>query len=197
MLANRTKITSAAWTGKQGSSGRGTGNLSCTVISWSGLGCSGMGGRWGVPCAHLGEHAIITAHHVAQWICDPNRLLNPQSPFSHGGGIQCLVYSFGSRNDFGFENAILARFPKCEVSEVHLLTLIIIVTVNQCVMLLIQSLTSQGAGTHRHSCIHAWPQPPFQPCAHACSAALPCLLLHNGHASHPPQPITLHAGAHF
>ena len=39
-----------------------------------------------------------------KWLCDPSRI-----------GPGCLVYSFGSNNDFGFEVAIKERLPQCEI----------------------------------------------------------------------------------
>ena len=41
-----------------------------------------------------------------KWVCDPHR---------HNTSIPCLVYSFGSNNDFGFENSLLQLLPSCEV----------------------------------------------------------------------------------
>ena len=42
-----------------------------------------------------------------KWVCDPWRLAVSEAP--------CLVYSFGSRNDFSFENSLLEILPDCEV----------------------------------------------------------------------------------
>lgn len=62
--------------------------------------------NWDPDFACFNEDSIGGSKDGHKWICDPHRLRKKDD---------CLVYSFGSNNDFSFERDFAAALPNCEV----------------------------------------------------------------------------------